>query len=509
MTVRECTAVGDLVGLASQRFGGKVAIICEGQTWTFEQVNDAASRVAQYLQNSGVVAGDRVSLYSPNCPEWIAGYYGILKLGAVVNPLNLMLSAEEAAYAIRDCGASAVLGAGELVERLLPVMGETALKVVVSLSGNTPEGAVAFTDILACEPLAKPYVSLEGEELCTIGYTSGTTGFPKGAMLSHKAILVNVRMTSTMHVRTSQDTALSALPCSHVYGNIVMNSAFLCGMTLVLHKTFDVTAVLQSIQEHRVTLFEGVPTMYHYLMSSGMVSGFDISSLTRCTIGGQSISAERLEQIERLMGCPILELWGMTELGGLGTTHSAYGPKRYGSIGVPLPHLEARIISTDDRAKPMPSGEIGELQIRGPVTMTGYFGKQSQTQETLSEEGWLSTGDLAYADAEGFLYIVDRLKDLIITGGFNIYPAELERVIGEYPGVAMVAVAGVPDDLKGELAKAFIVQSPDVSIDIDLLEQYCRMRLAAYKVPRAFQFVDALPTTSTGKVLRRELRKLA
>lgn len=319
---------------------------------------------------------------------------------------------------------------------------------------------------------------------------------------------MNTAMTATMHLRGPHDTVVSALPCSHVYGNVVMNAAIAYGTTLVLHASFDAMRVLRSIEQHRATMLEGVPTMYMYLLNSPRLQDFDLSSLTRCTVGGQTMPEAKMRQVEAALGCPLIELWGMTELGGLGSTHSVYGPKRLGSIGVALPHLEARIGAADGTEAVLPPGEVGELQIRGPMVMNGYLGRPDATAQAIDAQGWLRTGDLARIDDEGYLYIVDRLNDMIITAGFNIYPAELERVIAEHPDVAMVAVASIPDEYKGELAKAYIVPREGSSPDAAELEAFCRARLAAYKVPRAFQFVADLPKTSSGKVLRRKLREI-
>jgi long-chain acyl-CoA synthetase len=293
-----------------------------------------------------------------------------------------------------------------------------------------------------------------------------------------------------------------------VYGNIVMNSAIAYGMTLVLHKSFDPASALESIQRHRATIFEGVPTMYMYLLNFPDLASFDLSSLTRCTVGGQTMPEAKIRQVETAFGCPLIELWGMTEIGGLGATHTVLGPRKIGSIGIALPHVRVRITSQTEHGVILPSGEIGELQIRGPIVMTGYLGNPQATADTIDADGWLRTGDLAYIDHDGFIFIVDRLKDMIITAGFNIYPAELERVIAAYEGVAMVAVGSIPDADKGELAKAYIVPKQGVTLDVTDIAAHCRQHLAAYKVPRAFQVVDDLPKTSTGKVMRRSLHTL-
>ncbi|WP_248113755.1 class I adenylate-forming enzyme family protein [Ralstonia pseudosolanacearum] len=443
------TSVGGLVRESASRFGDKTALVFEDQRWSFRDLDIASSKVASQLQQRGIVAGDKVSLFSPNGPEWIVAYYAVMKIGAVVNPLNLMLTPEEAAYAMHDCDAVAVFGSSDRIASLASVLERTGLRHRFSFGDSVPDGAVAFSSLLE-DPFADFTESaIDIDQPCTIGYTSGTTGHPKGAVLTHRAILMNTAMTATMHVRTAADTVVSALPCSHVYGNIVMNAAVAYGMTLVLHKAFEVEKVLASIQAERATIFEGVPTMYMYILNAPARGRYDLSTLTRCTVGGQTMPEAKMREAEAAFGCPLIELWGMTEIGGLGTTHSLYGPARHGSIGVPLPHLEARVIATDGTGRVLPPGEVGELQIRGPVTMREYLGRPEATVQTLGAGGWLHTGDLVRQDEQGYLYVVDRLKDLIITGGFNIYPAELERVIAEHPDVAMVAVGSVPDETKG------------------------------------------------------------
>jgi long-chain acyl-CoA synthetase len=502
------TSVGALVRDAARRFGDKTALVFEGQHWSFRELDAASSKVATHLQQRGIGSGEKVSLFSPNCPEWIIAYYAVMKIGAVVNPLNLMLTPAEAAYAMKDCGAVAVFGSDERVASLAGIRDQTRLRHSFVFGGTVPDDAVDFHSLLDGPAGDFPVPDIDIDQPSTVGYTSGTTGHPKGAVLSHRSILVNTAMTATMHVRTAADTVVSALPCSHVYGNIVMNAAVAYGMTLVLHKVFDADKVLASIQAERATMFEGVPTMYMYILNHPRRARYDLSTLTRCTVGGQTMPEAKMREVEAAFGCPLIELWGMTELGGLGTTHSAYGPSRHGSIGVPLPHLEARVIATDDTGRVLPCGEVGELQIRGPVTMREYLGQPEATAQTLGADGWLHTGDLVRQDEQGYLYVVDRLKDMIITGGFNIYPAELERVIAEYPEVAMVAVGSVPDENKGELAKAYVVPRQGTSIDLAALDAHCRNRLAAYKLPRAYAVVADLPKTSTGKILRRKLREL-
>ena len=311
-----------------------------------------------------------------------------------------------------------------------------------------------------------------------------------------------------MHQRCDRDTVVTALPCPHVYGNVVMSGAVQSGMTLILHPSFDEKTILQSIQTHRATLFEGVPTMFMFLLNYPDLVSYDLSSLRCCTVGGQTMPVPKMQEVEARFGCPLIELWGMTELGGLGTTFASNGPVKHGSIGVALPYVEARIASTEDANITLPAGDIGELMIKGGVVMQGYFGNEQATRETIEADGWLHTGDVASMDEDGCIFIVDRKKDMILTAGYNVYPAEIERVVAGHQDVALVAVGSVPDEEKGELAKAYIVPKTGAQPDADDIISYCRAHLAAYKVPRAVQFVDDLPKTSTGKIMRRALHTL-
>ena len=236
-----------------------------------------------------------------------------------------------------------------------------------------------------------------------------------------------------------------------------MNGAFQCGMTLVLHPLFDEKAILQSIQDNRATMFEGVPTMYLFLLNHPQLDAYDLSTLRCCTVGGQTMPVPKMEEVEEKFGCPLVELWGMTELGGLGTTFAANGPIKHGSIGVALPYVEARIADTEDASKTLRAGEVGELMIKGGIVMQGYYGAEQATRDTIEPDVWLHTGDVASMDEHGCIFIVDRKKDMILTAGYNIYPAELERVIAGHPDVALVAVGSIPDEEKGELAKAYII----------------------------------------------------
>jgi long-chain acyl-CoA synthetase len=500
--------IGEVLPYATAAYGDRTALISGKRTFSFRGLNVLSNQVASGLMQRGVGRGDRVTLYSTNCWEWIVSYYGILKLGAVVNPINVMLTPEEVVFVANDCGAKVIFASCDKGPALLSIRDKTPIDHIVLFGENIPAGAISFEELLVNSSPAFEVVDVEPVSLSTIGYTSGTTGHPKGAMTTHLNVLTSTAMTAVMHARDDRDTVVSALPCSHVYGNVVMNASFWYGMTLVLLQKFGEKEVLEAIQNHRATMFDGVPTMYMYLLAYPDRAKYDVSSLKKCTVGGQTMPVAKMEAFEAEFGCPLLELWGMTEVAGLGTTHAYYGQNRHGSIGVALPGVECRIAAVDDPNKTMPPEEVGELMVRGPIVMQGYFGNEKGTRQTIEPDGWLHSGDLARMDKDGYIFIVDRKKDMIITGGFNIYPAELERVIASHPAVAMVAVGPKPDDMKGEIAKAYIVLIQNVTVSENEIIEFCRQHLAAYKVPREVQFVEDLPKTSTGKVMRRELKTL-
>ncbi|MFO1059136.1 MAG: AMP-binding protein [Dongiaceae bacterium] len=498
-------SLGEMLPRAAARFGDKPALIADGRSLSFAALDRRAAGVAAALVQMGVAPGDRVTLYGPNGWEWLAGYHGALRMGAVINPVNALLTASEVAFIMADCGARALIASPE---RLAAVRAAGAAPAAAIAFGEAEVDGARAMAALTEAPAAFDPVPVDPDRLSTIGYTSGTTGHPKGAMQSHRAVLLNVAMTAQLHLKSVADTVVSALPCPHVYGNVVCNGALLAGMTLVLHARFDAGEVLASIARHRATLFEGVPTMYMYMLAHPEIGRTELASLTRCTVGGQTMPVATMEEVERRFGCPLLELWGMTELAGLGTTFPSYGPRVLGSIGIALPYCQARIAAVEDPGRTLPAGEVGELMVRGPIVMQGYWGRPEATREAIEPDGWLHSGDLARQDEAGRIFVVDRKKDMINSAGNKLYPAEIERVVAAHPAVAMVAVGARPDPLKGEVAKAYVVLKPGAAADEEAILAHCRAALAPYKVPRSVQLVPDLPKTSTGKILRRELHRL-
>ena len=485
--MEEDSTLSFLLSSAAERFRGRPAIdFLGGASFSFGELDDLASRFAAGLVKLGVWPGERVVLCLPNSWQWVVAYHGVIKLGAVIVPTNPLLTVPELRYIVDDTEATAVVVPSSRVEGL-QYQGARIISTdddrgtVLSFAATLDTGAFYGR-------AAKP------EDLVSIGYTSGTTGKPKGAMLTHRNIASCISGTVARHKRHAGDVVYSALPFPHVYGNIVLNSIFATGAKLVAPQRFKPDEAIAHIAKFGITLFEGVPTMYYQMLNQPTLAAADVSSLTRTTVGGQTMPSSTIDAIVERFKCPMLELWGMTEVSGPVVTHSPDWAPRHGSIGLPLSGSEARLADLGAGSE----GAPGELLVRGPTVMKGYWRQGKATAEVLDKDGWLSTGDVAVIDGDGYIRIVDRVKDMILTAGYNIYPAEVEQVIATHPSVSMVAVGGIPDQEKGELAHAFVVLKSHAATDADALLDYCRTQLAAYKIPRAIHFVDDVPKASTG-----------
>lgn len=506
------TTPSEVLPYAAQRHPDKVALVVGDTRLTYRELNALSSRVAAALISRGIRPGDVVSLYGQNSWQWIVSYHGVLKAGGVVNPVNVMLTGPELTYVLNDCNAKAVL-AGEHQAATVAAILEDLASVQMAYTFGPPDpdllrsGVTTWDDLLSGIDADVGITELAPapRDLCSIGYTSGTTGHPKGAMQSHQAVLLNCALTATMHGRSENDVIVTALPAAHVYGNVAINGTFLAGGSVVLMERFDAARAIRLIEENRATMFEGVPAMYSMLLSEPAFGTADLTSLRKSTIGGQTFSSSITERWQNKVAGPLLELWGMTEVAGLGTTHALHAPPVPGSIGVALPGIEVKIAPMDGTSAEVPAGTPGELVVRGPLVMLGYHNQARATEEVLGTDGWMRTGDIAYADDSGHFFVVDRLKDMILTAGYNVYPAEIERVICEHEDVAMAAVGRGHDDVKGEVAIAYVVAAPGRTLPASTLMDHCRTNLAAYKCPREIVFVDALPMTSSGKIMRRKL----
>ncbi|MFH0727655.1 MAG: AMP-binding protein [Pseudomonadota bacterium] len=501
--------IADILGKSAIKFGKKTALIYKDKQFSYLEMDLLSNKLGNSLRDMGVQKGDRVSLYSQNSWEWLISYYAAVKIGAIVNPVNVMLTAEELLFVLDDCGAKVLLTSPEKMETVLGIYEKAqTLKHMVVYGDEAASPAVSFNRLLEKGADSLTIERRDPLDVSTIGYTSGTTGHPKGAMLTHRGVMLNSRLTANMHMKDQEEVVISALPTAHVYGNVVMNGTFITGGTLVLIERFDEEVVFDAIETHKATMFEGVPSMYMMLLSHPGLERCKMESLRKCSVGGQTISVKVMADVEERFGCPLLELWGMTEISGLGTTHPFLGENRHGSIGIPLPYCEMRIVDPEDLKTVLGPDQPGELMVKGPIVMKGYYGNEKASKETLEPDGWMHTGDIARIDSDGYVYVVDRLKDMILTAGYNVYPAEIERVLMLHPSAAMAAVGAVADELKGELAKAYIVLRNGAVTTEEEIIAFCRKHLAAYKVPRQVAFVGDLPKTSTGKIMRRKLHTL-
>jgi long-chain acyl-CoA synthetase len=462
---------------------------------TYAELDEYSARAAALLRSEGVRQGDRVALMLPNVPEFVVLYYGVLRAGAVVVPMNPLLKTRETEFHLTDSGAVRLFEWHQ-------APGEGAKGAAAAGVRHTAVEPAAFAAALAGHEPLPDVADADGEDMAVLLYTSGTTGRPKGAVLTHAGLRHNTEVNSIQIQRmTPEDVVVGCLPLFHIFGQICTMSAAVCsGASLVLIPRFDPQAVLDAIARERATVFEGVPTMYAALLQHP--SEADVSTLRMCISGGASLPVEILHGFERRFGCPVLEGFGMSETSPVVTFNHPDRPRKAGSIGTPIRDVEVRLL--DDKGQDVAPGQIGELAVRGPNVMKGYWNRPQETEAAVPD-GWLRTGDLARADEDGYLYIVDRKKDMIIRGGYNVYPREIEEVLHEHPAVALAAVVGVPHAELGEEVAAVVVLRPAAQATPEELREYVKERVAAYKYPRRVWLVDKLPLGPSGKILKREI----
>ncbi|MDE2939159.1 MAG: long-chain fatty acid--CoA ligase [Chloroflexota bacterium] len=480
---------------------------------TYRELNDASERFAATLVSLGVEKGDRVAYYIQNSPELIAGFYGILKAGAVPVPCNVMYQAEELAYHLIDSGAQTLLCEANLYPTAQSVLQETGVANVIVAGGHVDGDVLHWEQALAQAPCRGklPTISVDND-LALLPYTGGTTGIPKGAMLTHANLVANaVQFRDWFGYEAGREVFVATLPLFHIGGIAgVMSVPISCGGTIVLFRRFSAERVLRAIQDYGATRFLGVPTMYIALLNHPEAGNYDLSSLRPSRTSAAPLPRAVKESFDALVGRNVLvEGYGLTETSPLTHANPVDGAIA-GSIGVPLPDTEARIFDADDGLVEVPMGEIGEVVLRGPQVMRGYWNRPLETSEAI-RDGWFYTGDLAYVDERGYFFIVDRKKDVINAAGFKVWPREVEEVLYQHPSIRLAAVLGVPDDYRGETVRAVIALkeghgfSSEEAAKEDILG-HCQRHLANYKVPRIVDFRDELPMSAAGKVLRRVMR---
>jgi len=504
-----------------------------GGKMDYRTLNDLTDRMAGALAKLGVKKGDRVIILMPNSPQFVIAYYGIMKAGGIVVATNPLYSAREMDYQFNDCGAELVIATSNYYARVKEVQPKTQVKrVVVShirdymggflktlfpLNKHTAAehkaeltgGDVWMADLLNQHTAAdRPKVDVGPNDIAIFQYTGGTTGISKGAVALHRNLVADTLAIKSFMpgIRQGQEVILCAIPLFHVYGMVAaMNFGLSAAATLVLvPNPRDLENVLSAINTYQPGIFPGVPTMYNAINNYPDLSRYNIRSIRACISGSAPLMPETQARFEQLTGGNLREGFGMSEAPTATHCNPLKGENRKGSIGLPFPDVDAKIMSLDDPDQELPVGEVGELVLTGPQVMQGYWNKTTETNNVL-RKGWLYTGDIARMDEDGYFYIVDRKKDMVIAGGFNIYPTNIEKVIKEHPKVFDVAAAGIPDPHRGETIKVWIVPKPGESPTEQEIIDFCKKELARYEVPTSVEFRTELPKTMVGKVLRRFL----
>ncbi|MEU4896323.1 long-chain fatty acid--CoA ligase [Streptomyces sp. NPDC044780] len=475
----------------------RVAVRQDDLALTYAQLNDTSARVATLLRARGVRPGDRVALVMSNVIHFPVMYYGILRAGGVVVPLNPLLKARETALALRDSGSRIALAGPPFADEVVAAAAAAGAECLVMTS-------TAFGSLVrATDPMPR-IVDRAEDDTAVILYTSGTTGSPKGAELTHRNLMTNAATAAETLLHIGPDDVLfGGLPLFHAFGQTcALNTAVSAGASLTLLPRFEAVKALEIMHRDRVTVFLGVPTMYTALLHAGLPDGFDLSRLNLAVSGGASLPVEVLHRFEREFDVTVLEGYGLSETSPVAAFNPPDRPRKAGSIGLPVCGVELQLVADD--GTPVRPGEVGEIAIRGENVMKGYWNRPEATAEAI-RDGWFHSGDLARADEDGYYFIVDRKKDLIIRGGYNVYPREIEEVLYEHPAVAEAAVVGVPHEVHGEEVAAVVTLRDGARATPDQIAEYVRQRVAAYKYPRIVTFADALPKGTTGKILKREI----
>jgi long-chain acyl-CoA synthetase len=529
------STIYQLLERTTEKYPNNTALVFFGNTITYEALSEDVGRLAQGLHELGIGKGDHVLLMLPNCPQMVMAYYSLFRLGAVAVPANPLYQERELEHQISNSGAETVICLDVFypkiasvrsrlkiprvivtrIQEYLPAIKKLAYSFKQRASGEVSigedAGVMSFKDLIRPPQDRARLPEASPEDVAILQYTGGTTGVSKGAMITHANIIANTYQMRAWYfiIREGKEVLLGILPLFHTYGIAVcMNLSISAGSALVLLPRFSPLDIFKSIQEHRATFFPGIPGIYAALGHHRGVKKWDLSSVTYCVSGSAPLPVKTLEDFEGLTGSVILEGYGLTEASPVTHSNPLHTGRKVGSIGMPLPDTDCKIVDLETGEKEVPPGETGELCIRGPQVMKGYWNNSRETDLTL-RAGWLYTGDVARMDEEGYFYIVDRKKDMIISEGYNVYPNEIDEMLAEHPKVLEAAVVGVPDKLKGEKIVAFVVLKDGEAASQEDIVTYCREHLARYKVPKRVEIREELPKSPVGKVLKRILREEA
>ncbi len=503
------TTFGQLIHGAVAEAADRPALIWEGGRMTYGELGAAVGALQAGLRQLGVAPGDRLAMMFPNVPQFVVTFFAAQACGAEVVPLNVLQAPQELAYVINDSGSKWLVALSAFEDRLKETIPQCPQLRATVISGDTSIAEAVSWESLVSSNRGSPLAPEERspEDVAVLLYTSGTTGRPKGAMLSHRNVIWDAdACDKILHVQPD-DVFMTVLPLFHAYGFTVdLTLSTLRRASQVLLPKFSAVKALELMEAHRATVLAAVPTMYQLMLRAKRDPDYDLSSLTVAVSGGAPAPVEMLREFESRFGAYMIEGYGPTEAAPVVSVNPRYGVRKIGSVGPPLPGIEVQVV--DDDNNPLPVGEVGELCVRGPNVMLGYWNAPELTAQTIID-GWLHTGDMARLDEDGYIYIVDRKKDLIIVGGLNVYPREVEDVIYQLPQVAEVAVVGVPSGIKGEEVVAYVAFKEGQSLEADAILDHCREHLAPFKVPREVVIEPELPKSPIGKILRREVRRMA
>ncbi len=472
------------------------AVKLDDSVLTYAQLDDMSARVAAMLKSKGIGAGDRVGIMLPNVPYFPMVYYGVLRIGAAVVPMNVLLKERETGFYLKDSGAKAIFAWHDFLDAAAHGAAEAGTEVISVAPAEMAQMIGSY------EPDAE-VVSREDDDLAVILYTSGTTGTPKGAELTHGNLGSNIATVLSMFDIGTEDTVLGALPLFHSFGQTCsMNACIKGGGCLTLLPRFEPGKALEMFSRDKVTVFMGVPTMYSALLHDPAAAAADVSTLRMCVSGGASLPGELMRAFEEQFGCPILEGYGLSETSPVASFNQPGMERKVGSIGTPVDGVEMKIVGED--GEELPQGEAGEIAIKGPNVMKGYWNRPDATAEVMRGD-WFLSGDVGKKDEDGYYFIVDRIKDLIIRGGYNVYPREIEEVLYEHPAIREAAVVGYAHDELGEEVGAAVSLKDGADASAEEIQAFIKEQVAAYKYPRRLWIVDDLPKGPTGKILKREI----
>jgi long-chain acyl-CoA synthetase len=502
----------NLIKLADDRmdkFGETLSVIFEGEGYTTTRIYEQGQRLAGGLKSLGIGRGDHVVVSLSNSPEVFACFQAIWRIGAVIVPIMFLLAENETRYILDHSDARAVITSLDLLEKIDNAReGIDHIQNVIVLGGEDRDDRIDFYGLIDKSPAEKSMEAMDENDVALMIYTSGTTGQPKGVMLSHNNLYQNAIGAWEASGWEKAETTLICLPLAHSFGVVTMTAGFLSPFEEsygVLMRWFDPEEVFRLIEKYRATNFIGVPTMYQILVNHPAAEKFDTRSLERCTISAAPVTEELYRAFTTKFNCKMYEGYGLTEASPAVALCRPGMPLKKGSTGIPIPGVAVKIFDPQDKL--LPAGEQGEIVVKGPNVMLGYYKNPEETQAAL-RGGWLHTGDVGYLDEEGYLYITDRLKDMVIKGGYNLYPSEIEGYLHEHPAIAEVSVIGIPDEKYGEIIMAFVVLLPDQKLSEAEVIDYAKTKMTPFKAPSKVSFVEALPKSLVGKVLKNELRKM-